>query len=400
MKSLRAEKQYVPQRRVERIIAIGRMVLSAFFLLAIWLDPSEPSHYAQFTYGTLAGYLVYSLILGVLTLRYRLNWNRLHVATHAIDMLVFGFIMFFTDGPTSPFFVYFIFLLVCATFRWQWRGTLWTAAMALVTVLALALCPPNLLHDQNFELNRLIIRIVYLAVVATLLGYLGAHEQSMRNVLDLLSGWPNSIPDDFKSAIREMLKHAALVMDAPRILIVWEEEEPWLYLALWSGGEYQFRREAPAVFETIVAEPLAGISFLCRNAGDNEAEVIQSVDAGLRKWQGPPINSKLQQEFAIGAILGVNLKGEKFSGHLLVLDKKAMTEDDLVLGGIAAREIAARFDHSFLVKQLNHAAASQERIRIARDLHDGLLQSLTGTALQLEARSRKWRNNASKKSNV
>ena len=114
-------KRYFPQRRVERLIAAGRMVLSAFFLLAIWLDPSEPSRYAELTYGILACYLAYSLILGRLTWRKDFNRGYLQIVTHSVDMVVFAFLMFLTAGPNSPFFVYFIFLLVCATFRWQWR---------------------------------------------------------------------------------------------------------------------------------------------------------------------------------------------------------------------------------------------------------------------------------------
>src|SRR5512147_2220618 len=79
--SLHAGKQYVPQRRAERLIATGRMILSAFFLLAIWIDPSEPSRYARLTYAILAGYLIYSLLLGVLTLKQYFNKGRLHVVT-------------------------------------------------------------------------------------------------------------------------------------------------------------------------------------------------------------------------------------------------------------------------------------------------------------------------------
>jgi signal transduction histidine kinase len=61
-----------------------------------------------------------------------------------------------------------------------------------------------------------------------------------------------------------------------------------------------------------------------------------------------------------------------------------MTTDDLVLGGIVARRIAASLDHSHLTRQLGEAAATEERVRLSRDLHDGVLQWLTGAALQLQ----------------
>lgn len=41
-------------------------------------------------------------------------------------------------------------------------------------------------------------------------------------------------------------------------------------------------------------------------------------------------------------------------------------------------------DQSLLSRRLRRAAAADERMRLTRDLHDGVLQSLTGAALQLE----------------
>jgi len=46
--------------------------------------------------------------------------------------------------------------------------------------------------------------------------------------------------------------------------------------------------------------------------------------------------------------------------------------------------VAARLDLFYLSRRLKETAAAEERVRLACDLHDGLLQSLTGMALQLQ----------------
>ncbi|GEM_PF-353431 len=385
----RRGKRYAPQSQVELLIATGRFILASFFLVAICLDPSEPFRYSRLTLGLLVSYLGYSLVLCLVTWRKNLTRASLQVVTHGIDLLVFSVLMFFTEGPNSPFFVYFIFLLVCSTLRWQWRGTLWSAVAALSVTIALALFPANLLHDHDFELNRFIIRVVYLAVVAILLGYLGAHEQAMRTVLVRLAEWPRVASDDLREVTERMLEHAAAILASHRMLLIWEEEEePWLHLVYWSRSEWRYTRERPGAFGTLVAGQLASSSFFCRDAGARHPQVVVNAPPGLREWSAPPLHQSLQERFAIGSVLVAGLNGDKMSGYLMALDSADLTADDLMLGEIVTHEVAARFDNYFLLKHRKLAATADAQVRMARDLHDGLLQSLTGIALQLETAQR------------
>jgi len=87
-------------------------------------------------------------------------------------------------------------------------------------------------------------------------------------------------------------------------------------------------------------------------------------------------------------VVGLPLRGEALHGWLLFLDKRRMTSDDMVLGDVVAQQVTARLEHLYLLQRTQQSAAMEERVRLARDLHDGLLQSLTATALQLHALQR------------
>ncbi len=69
------------------------------------------------------------------------------------------------------------------------------------------------------------------------------------------------------------------------------------------------------------------------------------------------------------------------------LEHSVPFQDDRMLEGIA-RQLTADFNQHYLKERLKHAALADDRVRLARELHDGVLQSLTAAALQLEALSR------------
>jgi signal transduction histidine kinase len=106
---------------------------------------------------------------------------------------------------------------------------------------------------------------------------------------------------------------------------------------------------------------------------------------GLARWRGSPLDAELRERFDVRAVLSVPIAGESIEGRLFFVGKPSMTSDDLVLGEIVAGVMAARLDHFYLNQRLQESVATEERIRLARDLHDGVLQSLTGIGLRLAA---------------
>ncbi len=375
------------QSRTERLIAAGRVVLAACSLLAIWLAPPEPPRYAHTVFFLLAGYLLFAGVVVFLVGRPHPVLPRLPAATHALDMLLFSSLLYLTGASTSPFFVYFVFSLVCATVRWQWRGIVWTAAAALLALVGLSVYAAHGGLLPALEVGRLILHGVPLVLVAALLGYLAAYENErrLRSEVSRLAMWPHIVPRGADPLVRDLLEHAGALLGTPRVLAAWEEgEEPWLHLASWSRGEFSRTRESPATFDPLVAKPLADADFLCQDASAPDPVCLHTSTNGPQRWHGPPLHLDLQARFAVRPVLSLRLPGEAFRGRLFCLDKPGMTPDDLVLGEMVAHQVADRMDHFYLLQRTQHGAAMEERMRLARDLHDGVLQSLTGTALQLQ----------------
>jgi len=376
---------YTSRSRAERVVAASRLVLAAFTLLAIWLDPSQPAKYADVTYALMVVYVAYSALLVVAVWFSRAPLAHVGLATHVADLAIFSLFMYLTEGPGSPFFSYFTFAVVAGALRWQWRGAVWTALAALLSFNGMGVYASQVLRDPTISLNRFIIRSVYLAVLAALLGYLGAHEARLRGELAGLASWPRTLPADLPSVLESDLGVAARLLRVPRVLLVWEDpDEPWLRAALWYRGGLEQWRESPDTWQPIVDESLTDAPFLTTDPGASVSLVSYASASGLRVWRGSPVNTALQARFAVGAVVSLPIRTEHVTGRLFALDSQQTTADDLVLGGIVARQISASLDHYYLTRRLREAAATEERVRLSRDLHDGVLQWLTGAALQLQ----------------
>jgi signal transduction histidine kinase len=155
----------------ERTIAISRLVLAAGGLLAAYVDPGQPSQ-GETGYVFLGLYVLLSL--GLLAIASKPLEGVPCIAAHVVEIGLICIIIAYTEGPTSPFFVYFTFALLTATLRWQWRGALVTGAALSLVLIALTVTQ-LIINPASAEIDRLIVRNLYLLVVSALFALLGEH---------------------------------------------------------------------------------------------------------------------------------------------------------------------------------------------------------------------------------
>ncbi|MBI2188854.1 MAG: hypothetical protein HYU37_17275 [Acidobacteria bacterium] len=171
-----------PVADVERVLAVGRAFLTVTGFVAIYLDPTEPARLREITYAVLFLYALYSLaVLAHVQGRTRLSRRHVHVL-HGLDILWTSVLTFVSEGPVSPFFLYFLFVVVAAAYRWGFRETVGTAlltfAVFLVETAVAAAGPWSLTFaPMTLELNRTIIRGGYLLLTGVLLGYLARQQK-------------------------------------------------------------------------------------------------------------------------------------------------------------------------------------------------------------------------------
>jgi signal transduction histidine kinase len=370
--------------RNERLIAVCRAAFVAASMLALWLDPSEPSRFAGLAEGLLGGYALYAVLLAVWLGRRRTLPSRLPAITHGLDLALFALLILVTDGATSPFALAFVFVLAAAALRWQRAGTGWTAVAAIGTYVGISVISASGWFEADFELNRFLIRLSQLLVVSILIGYLSSADLHLRRRSALLGGWAEPARPGNLGQLPELLASTAAALCAPRVVLAWEEaDEPLFDVAVWDRGDCRWQHEDPAALGPLAPVGIdANASYLSAR-GNPAARVVDTAGVTLGNAALPGWLERRVGECS--SVLSVPVHGQTLQGRLYVLDIEQPTTDELALAQLLAERIASRLDQVERLARFHREGLAAERVRLARDLHDGVIQSLAAAALRLES---------------
>ena len=372
--------------QAERTIAAGRVALAASSLFAVWLDPGEPARFAQATYELHFAFVTYAVLLAVGTWRWQ-GGTRLPIVTHVVDIIVFSVFQYFTFAPSSPYFVYFMFSMFCGAIRWGPRGTLITGGVVIVTYAIMTASMSHTFDPAQNELNRIIIRTVYLAVTAGMLVYLGRYEARLRSGIERLARWPMPAGKSAERAVTEFLEHACGILGAKRALVLWEAgEEPGIQIASWSANGLTVARQSTDGLLPILPPALTDKIILCAGMIEAEATIlVNEPDGRLAEQNGLPLSAAVLDLLHGEGLASGAFQADTVCGRVFFTGLGTPTAEIVPLTDIVSRGIGWSIEQIQLTERLQAIGASEERIRLARDLHDGLLQSLTGVRFELRA---------------
>jgi signal transduction histidine kinase len=377
---------YSPRVRVEWFLAAARVGLASAALVAVSFDaPTLLAH------SLITVYLLFSLcVLGLVwaPVRFSPGWG---VGLHVIDIMSFSALMVVTNGASSSYFMTLIYLLVGGTIRWQAPGTYGTALAATVAFVAASAFGPALGFGGSPVISggTLIVRVIYMMMAAALLGHLGAHQRRYRTEISRLAAWPRTMSREPYAVVSEIISQAVDLLHAPRIVVAWSDaDEASLNIAWIENGQVIWKEEGHDIYGSLVSPMLIGRTFQTDDATLERSRVVVLARSRFLRRRGRPINERLRAQFEMRAVQSWPLDGELVRGRMFCLDKPTQQLDDLEMGEFVARLATSRLDGLYLLSRLQDARALEERVRVARDLHDSFLQSQAGAALQLLAARR------------
>ena len=358
-----------------RVIATGRVMLAILFLLAVWLDRSEPQRAASETYALLFGYAAAAIAIAALTWR---NWwldARLAIPMHAMDMAVFTAIVFSTNGSTSPFFLFFVLPLLSAAIRWSWRETALTAASLVFLYLSAGLM---VAPRQSFELERFVIRAGHLFILSMLLIWFGIHQRLTRGFFR---------PGDLEPGLREgenaFARALGLALDASgagggALMVAPAGEEPCDAFVMRGDEQRTVTLAMPLVRGALHRAFLYDI-------GRNRS--VGRVPQGRFQFAAASdfLNLDEARQLGCGEGLVAEVRTGTQHGWLVLWAVPDLSTDFIEFGGELGRAVGAMLDREALVQAIETGAAARTRLSLARDVHDSIVPFLAGAAFRVEA---------------
>ena len=362
-----------------RVIALGRALLACLFLFALSMDASQPSQAPQQTFILLFGYI------GVAFALVAIIWNdwwldaKLAAPTHILDVLIFTLLVFSTDGYTSPFFLFFTFILFSAAIRWGWRETAVTALALVILYVGMGMASA-FEHNGIFRFDRFAVRAGHLAILSVMLIWFGIHQG--------LSTWAARDGGIADLDADEPLLNSVLVAAARRArarkgALDWRDPDGAgdTRLRFWDG---QISASDPG--ESLLIG-LSAAPFLYDLKNDRSLRRIENRQP-LFGNASDVLDVEAAKAAGLKEGLAIPLTSHRGEGIVFLEKIDGLSIDHVELAELISRDVADRIRQQGLLSAMEESAEAGARLKIARDLHDSIVQFLAGAAFRIEAMSR------------
>jgi len=398
-------------RRIERWLATARVILAISALVAIRMDPTELGH-SWAAYGLFTFYLANGILILMLLRRRQRSTAAFRLMVHAGDIVWPALISIFSEGPRTPFFLFFVFVLAAAAYRWGVWETLGTATAEVLLLwvesfflLHISLRPGGELpwrvltglrvNVGEFEPKRLFMLSVYLIVMGLLLGYLAEQQKHLRAEKALVTGILSRVRVEagLTGTVQQIFNEILSMYGASRLIVASQEAHSH---RVFVGELDTSKGGAASEFRWLESGQRDAKTYLDNFPGD---VCYASIEGG--RWstlavdhhgsQVPVANlvpiSQLREMQDFGSLITVAfLFGGEWRGRVFLFNPAWRGEklEELRFLLSMVRQVGPAVYNVYLLHRLRRRAGAAERARFARELHDGAVQSLIAVEMQVD----------------
>lgn len=399
-------------RRTERWLATARVALTIATLITLWMEPARGVVYSFWLYWLLTVYLVHAVVV-MLLVRFRVRSTRaFRLVVHGVDILWPVLISLFTTSERGPFFLFFVFVMAAAAYRWGLWETVGTAATAVVLLwiegwavnagleqtadkwLRAVHLPRFVISVQHIDAQQLFMSSVYLMVLGLLLGYMSENEKKLRAERVVITRVLASarVEAGLTSTMQDILGEVLSLYGARKVLSASQEANSYrVFLAdvhrATDGSPFLRWHDAlPDTERSYLFDSRADAMYARKVAKGFDAMFLDASGKRMRDEDTSFLNSLLQVESfrSVGSVaFGF---GREWSGRVFIFDPERMgdPEEELRFLQEFAQQVGPAIYNVYLMRRLRERAGALERARFARELHDGAIQSLIAVEMQLD----------------
>src|SRR5712664_1523769 len=375
------------RQHFERQITYARPIFILLALLAVLEQP--PSHETRRSASFLVAYLIAALLVTQLE---RLLRNRSWHLPLTCDLLALGFFMYISPTTVPVWFPY-MFLCYAAGIRWGFELTL-PLAGALSLILILLTAVKGDIHWMRV-VSWLGLTTGTFAGGAGL-AFLGDRNRRFASQIEFFSRISATMQVDqgLAESLRLFLEELASTFGAEEALMLYRDTD-LERICLWRLKAGESERLVPE------SMPLSRTDGFLLD--DMDATICWNSLSGAGSGFGwdrrngrviknlPRLPGPAQQELNVRSFLTVAFdQEEEASGRIFLLNgRKSFQKQDLAWLESIAGHVSPTLENIFLLRHLRARAIEAERSRIARDLHDSILQTLLSIEIQLDVLRRR-----------
>ena len=179
------EESWLLQR--ERAVAWLRVAFALVAVLVIQLNPERVARFPALSSFSLITFLLYSLAVLYFAWRSKRTSSPIGIIATCLDVVWIATIVFSTGGTRTPFFFYYSFPVITASIRWGMKGSIPVALVGVFLYGIIRLTLAGEAMESPIGIDVLLVRSLYLILLACIFGYISEFERNQNHRLLALS---------------------------------------------------------------------------------------------------------------------------------------------------------------------------------------------------------------------